>query len=281
RILLLSGGTLRTLVSGEELKMTAVAAMPDGRICYRSNDELILLDPDTGATEILGTTPPRDNASALTADSDGNVYAATSQGHLYRFTLDGNRTIITDNLPFADVDYHITDLDVTADGSTYVSGYNRCVSVSPTGDITVIADDLNYEPTWCEVTQDGSVYIKDIWTGIRCFDPRENTLTPVTIKANTGVSDFLAHTTDELVFIGCGSQIVYRYHLATAAITPLFHDVGNSRAFAVADNETVFFATASMPPALKSHIVCLHSDSSTHDITKLTFSHISSADVDK
>lgn len=281
RIQLLSGGALRTLVSGDDLKMTAVAAMPDGRICYRSNDNLILLSPDTGAKANMGITPSGDYAMAITADSDGNVYAATVKGNLYRFAPDGTRTVITAKLPFGDVDFRISDLDVTADGTVYVSGFNRCVAVSQSGDITVIADDLHAEPTWCEVAPDGNVYVKDGNKGIRIYNPSQGKLTPIEINTDDGVSDLLALSTKELLFMGTGTEIIHRYNLTTETSTPVLVNSVNSRAFAVTDNGTAFFATANMPPTLQSHIIRLQADGTKEDITELSFDNIESADVDK
>jgi len=280
RIHILSGGTIRTVVVQKGLK-PAVAGLLDGRICYsKGNGQLMLLDLGTGATERLGTTPPGDSATALVTDETGNVYAATARHNLYRFAPDGSRTTVATDLPYSDLDFSITDVDIATDGTVYVAGFNRAVAVSPDGTITTIADDLHNEPTWCEIDPGGNLYIKDIPSGVRRLNSTMGTLTPLQISTNTGVSDFLALASDELLFFA-GNELIYSYNLTTNTPTPIFVNAVNSFAFAVCADDAVFFATPNLHPVLKSHIVHLRADGTKRDITELTFADIKAADVDK
>jgi len=281
RIHILSNGTIRTLVVEEHL-MPAVAALPDGRICYsKHNGQIMLLDPSTNAIEQLGTTPHFDSANALVADEIGNVYAVTANRNLYRFTPDGSRTTIATDLPFSDIGHSITDVDIATDGTVYVAGHNLLIAVSPGGTITTITDDLHTEPTWCEIDPDGNVYVKDIPSGVRCLNPKTGELTPLQIYANTGVSDFLALSGDEFLFVAMGTDLIYSYNLMTNTPTPILVNTVNSFAFAVSKDDVVFLATPSLGSILKSHIIRLQGDGTKQDLTVLTFTDIQAADVDK
>ena len=182
RIHLLSNGTVRTLVDQKGLK-PAIAALAHGCICYgMGNGQLFILDPDTDTIELLGTTPLGDSTNALVADEASNVYAATFKRNLYRFDADGNRTTIAANLPF-EGDNHITDMDITSDRIIYIAGHKLFIGVSPDGAVTTITDNLHNEPTWCEIDFDDHVYIKDIPSGVRRYDPKTGTLTPIQVSA--------------------------------------------------------------------------------------------------
>lgn len=276
---LLSGGNVRTLATEEGIK-PAVAALPDGRICYSQGNRIVLLDPNTNTTEILGTTSRGDSANALVADEAGNIYAATSMRNLYRFAADGNRTTIATSLPF-EGDYYITDIDVADDGNIYVAGYNRFVMVSPDGAIKIITDDLHSEPTWCEIDPDGYVYIKDIPSGVRRLAPKTGRLTSLQIQTNTGVSDFLTISADEFLFVAMGSDIIYSYNLLTKTPTPIIVNTVNSYAFATSIDGAVFLATPNLPPILNSHIIRLEADGTKQDLAELAFANINAADVDQ
>ena len=279
RIHLLSGGNVRTLVAQEGIQ-PAVAALLDGRICYSRGNQLTMLDPSTNATELLGNTPQGDFVTALVSDKDGNIYATTGMRNLYRFTPDGNRATIATSLPFVEGWIQITDIDVASDGKIYIAGPNRFIMVNPDGAITTVTDDLHNEPTWCEIAPDGHVYIKDIPSGVRRFDPKTGTLTPLQIKTNTGVSDFLALSDNEFLFVAMGADLIYSYDLAANRATPITVNTVNSFAFAVS-NDVVFLATPNLPPILKSHIIRLEADGTKRDLTELTFAYINAADVDK
>ena len=287
RLLLLSDGTITTLVTQPNLWPVAVAALPDGRICYSLYDnQLILLDPNTGATETFGSTPLGDISTALAADDSGNIYAATYRNNLYRFTENGERTAIATDLPFSQFS-QITDIDVATDGTIYVIGYKNFISVSTDGNISIIVDDLHDEPTWCEVTPDGNVYFKDIPSGVRCYNPATGTITPVPIDFNTGVSDFLALSINEFLFFYWGSTTIYKYNLETREATPVIINAVRSSTFAAGNDGAVFMATPglysprSSRSALKSHIIRLEADGSKQELTELAFDRIDSADFDK
>ncbi len=287
RLLLLSNGTTRTLVTQPDLWTIAVAALPDGRICYNlSDNQLVLLDPNTGATETFGSTPLGDISLALAADDSGNIYAATDHNNLYRFTENGDRTAIATDLPFSQF-AQITDIDVATDGTIYVIGYKYFISVSTDGNISIIVDDLHNEPTWVEVAPDGNVYFKDIPSGVRSYNPATGTITPVPIDFNTGVSDFLALSISEFLFISWGSETIYKYNLETREATPVIINAVNSFTFAAGNDGAVFMATPALyshrssRSALKPHIVRLEADGSKQELTELAFDRIDSADFDK
>jgi len=274
-------------VTQDNLWPGAVAALPDGRICYSLDDnQLILLDPNTGATETFGSTPIGDISFALAADDSGNIYAATMRSNLYRFTENGDRTAIATDLPFSQ-SYQITDMDVATDGTIYVIGFKNFISVSTDGNVSIIVDDLHYEPTWCEVTPDGNVYFKDIPSGVRSYNPATGTITPVPIDFYTGVSDFLALSINESLFFSRGSAAIYKYNLETREATPVIINAVRSSTFAAGNDGAVFMATPglydprSSRSALKSHIIRLEADGSKQELTELAFDRIDSADFDK
>ncbi len=287
RLLLLSDGTTRTLETQHNLWPLAVAVLPDGRICYSLDDnQLILLDPNTGATETFGSTPPGDISMALAADDSGNIYAATYRKNLYRFTENGERTAIATDLPFSQF-YQITDMDVATDGTIYVIGYKIFISVSTDSNINIITDDVHYEPAWCEVAPDGNVYFKDIPSGVRRYNPATGTITPVPIDFDTGVSDFLALSVNEFLFFYWGSDAIYKYNLETREATPVIINAVNNFAFAAGNDGALFMATPglyshrSSRSALKSHIIRLEADGSKQELTELAFDRIDAADFDK
>lgn len=273
---LLSDGIVRTLVADWGVK-AAVAALPDGRICYSKYDQLLAINPDTGATELLCSIPTGDIVSALAADKTGKIYAATCRKNLYCFTADGNRTTIATNLPF---EGNITDMDIADDGNIYIAGCKLLIAVRPDGNVTMIADDLHDEPTWCEIDPDGHLYVKDIFSGVRRFNPETGTLTPLKINCFTGVSDFLALSSDKFLFFK-DSDLILNYDLKTNTSAPIFVNAVNSGAFATSRDDAVYFTTPSLPPVLKSHIIHLQVDGTREEPTGLTFTYISAADVDK
>jgi len=279
RIQILSNGSISTLVQEDTIRKRVVAAMSDGRVCYsRRNGQLILIDPSTGDKEILGQTAPGDVAHALAADSSGNVYAATNKFNLYCFTPDGERITIATDLPW-EVGHHINDMDVASDGTIYIAGWNRFIAISPDGTITTITDDLHSEPTNCEIDPKGNVYIKDLFSGVRRFNPETGTLTPLETDAIRG-KDILALSADEFVFVHLGVDLFCSYDLKTDTLRPIFVNPINSFAFAADTNDSVFFASPSLDPVLESHVVHLQADGTRQDLNQLSFSHIQAANVD-
>jgi len=105
---ILWNNVVSTLIAGSDINAHVVTTLPDGRICYsKLNGKLILIDPDKGITDILGSVPSGIWISALAADQSGNVYAATSDRKVYRFDPSGNRFTVVTNLPFDDIGYSI------------------------------------------------------------------------------------------------------------------------------------------------------------------------------
>ena len=87
---------------------------------------------------------------------------------------------------------------------------------------------MHNEPTWCEIAPGGHVYIKDIPSGVRRYDPKTGTLIPLQIDTNTGVSDFLALSDDEFLFVAMGADLIYSYDLAANRATPIIVNTVNS-----------------------------------------------------
>jgi hypothetical protein len=277
RILLFSEGEFKTVASGG-LSSWAVAAFPDGRIVYaKRNGEVILLDYKTEEEKLLGKVPSQYYIQALAADKEGNVYAGTRGNHLYRLK-NGNPERITDVLPFPDPGFPaITDIAVGADGTVYVAGFNRVVAVDPAGAIATIADGLNYEPVWVEVSPDGLVYINELAKGLQRFNPQTKELQQV--KARYGFGDMVALTADNFIFYDF-QGIFYKLNTKTNAVVPLYVNAGNNFVFAVATDDSVFFATPPLAPVLKQHMVKLRSDGARIDLSNLEYETIFSADVD-
>ncbi|MBA7561438.1 hypothetical protein ES708_03076 [subsurface metagenome] len=282
--LISTNGDVSTLVAGGDLRASAVATYTDGRVCYTLHDgQLFLIDPESGEKELLGSTPPGDVAQVLAADDRGNVYAATLQRNLYRFAPDGSRTTIAIDLPFNE-GWHITDMDVSANGTIYVTGNLLFISISDDGNIVIIADDVHDEPVWCEVAPDGNVYFKDSASGVRRYNPTTCMITLVEIYYDTGIGDLLAISNDELVFLPWGGDLIYSYNLTTEQATPIFTQTVRSRAFAVSNDGAAFLASPSLYDGisgyvLQSHIVRIEADGSTQSITELTFNEIAAADL--
>lgn len=276
----LSNGTISIIVEGYDIKKRAIAAMPDGRVCYtKCNGQLMLIDPSTGNKESLGQTAPGDVAHALAADSSGNVYAATNKFNLYRFTPDGERITIATDLPW-EVGHHISDIDVSTDGTIYIAGWHRFIAVSPDGVITTITDDLHSEPTWCEIDPEGNVYIKDLFSGVRRFDPKTGILTSLPAYAIRG-KDILAISANEFIFVEGETDLFCSYNLKNNEYTPLFVNAVNSDAFAADAEDGVFLATPTLESALKPHVIRLQADGTKQDFTELSFTDIVAANVDR
>lgn len=284
RLLLLSDNKLSTLVVRDDLWKT-VAALPDGRICYSLSDEqLLLLDYIKGINEALGSTPRGDTSFALAADKAGNIYAATRQNNLYRFNADGDTISIATDLPFKQIN-QITDMDIASDGKIYIVGINRFVAIRPSGEVTIITDDLQNEPSWCEITPNDDVYIKEV-SDIRLFDPTTGDLTPIQIPSQSSLSDFLAISSEDFLLFYRGSNMIYRYNLTTKEVIPVIINTINSFAFAASNDDAVFLATPTLngvgsSTAFKSHIVRLKYDGTRQDLVELAFADIEAADVDK
>ena len=274
-----SGGTVKTLDENERFQ-AAVAALPDGSICCsKENGQIVAMDPVTGSMKNLCKTPLGDSPSALICDKDGNIYAATRRLNLFRFDPAGNRTTIATNLPFAQTGYSITDMDIAADGTLYIMGYDHAVTVSPSGKVTDIIQNLQASPTFCEITPDGSVYIKDISLGVMHYDPATVALTKLKIFANVGVADFLALSDDEFLFTA-GVDLIFTYNMDTRSFSSLFVNTIDSLAFAAGANNSVFLASASLAEYQKSHMVKVNADGTSEDMNNLSYLNIGAADVD-
>ncbi|MDD5038981.1 MAG: hypothetical protein PHN78_06660 [Dehalococcoidales bacterium] len=276
----LSNGSITTIIEGDNVKKRTIAAMPDGRVCYSRRDgELVLINPESGIKEVFARTDPGDIAHALASDSDGNVYAVTHQLNLFRYNTDGERVIVATNLPW-EAGYQLSDIDVASDGTIYVAGWHRFIAVSPDGTISVITDDLHSEPTWCEIDTEGNVYIKDLFSGVRRFNPDKGVLEPFQPNLIRG-KDLVAISPNEFIFVDGETDLFCSYNVEDNKYTPLFVNAVNSNAFAVREEDTVFLATPWLEPVLKSHIIHLQADGTKQDLNELSFTYILAANVDK
>ena len=186
-------------------------------------------------------------------------------------TLSGNRTTLATNLPFANTGYSITDIDIAADGTIYIMGYDHAVTVSPGGKVTEIIQNLQASPTFCEITPDGSVYIKDISLGVLRYDPATGALSKLKIYADTGVADFLALSDQEFLFTA-SVDMIFTYNLNTSSYRPLFVNAVDSLAFAAGADNSVFLASASLADYQKSYIVKVNADGTREDMNNLSYS---------
>lgn len=178
--------------------------------------------------------------------------------------------IVATSLPFDDIGYAITDMDVASDGTVYVAGFNRVVAIDRTGRAAIIiAEGLNYEPVFVEVTPDDTVYINENTRGLQRYEPVSGRLTSVRIDNFWPFSDILAPSTGELIFYE--TEAYYKANLTTGSVVPLFTMPGNSYAFAANASDSVFFSTPSHPPVLNSHIVSLRADGNINSLTELTY----------
>lgn len=278
RIVILSNNAVRTLVEGNSINAYAVAVLPDGRVCYGNmNDQLMAIDPASGESVYFSRSLISDHISALTTDQNGNIYVATSSGKLYRSDSNGNISTITTNLPFDD--HSIFDMDVASDGTIYIAGCNRVVSVDKNSNINTIADDLINEPVWVEIAPDGILYINELAYGLQQYNPANGQLTQLQITNFNPFNDILCPSVNEIIFYDL--EIFYKYNFTTSTAISLFAVYGNSWAFAVNANNTVFFSTPGNPSVLNSHIISLQSDGTIQDLNYLTYGTIMSADVNK
>lgn len=276
RILLFHNSTLETVVSGD-LKASAVAALPDGRIAYIEHNEVSLLDYKTGQKERLGKIPGDRYLQALGSDRQGNTYVGTSGAGLFRFDKDGKLDKLADSLPFSDLDsVQITDIAVGLDGTVYAAGFEKVFAVDLAGGVRLIADGLVNEPVWVEVAPDGMVYINELSRGLQRFDPQTKQLS----KLNTSYqfAAMLALTANEFFVYDQG--IIFTLDLRANAANPLYANAGNDFAFAAGANDTVFLATPSLHSVLKQHMIKLNGDGGRADLRNLEYAAIFSADVD-
>jgi len=277
RILLFHNNTLDTVVSGD-VQASAVAALPDGRIAYIEHNEVSLFNYKTKQKERLGKMPGDSYLQALGSDKQGNIYVGTSGAGLFRFNNDGKLDKLADSLPFSDLDsVQITDIALGLDGIVYVAGFEKVFAVDPAGGVQLIADGLVNEPVWVEVAPDGVIYINELSHGLQRFDPKTKQLTQLKMQYN--FYGMLALTTNEL-FVHDPRGILFTLNLQTGAIKPLYVNVGNDFAFAAGTNNTVFFATPSLDPALKQHVIKLSGIGERVDLHNLEYATIFAADVD-
>jgi DNA-binding beta-propeller fold protein YncE len=276
QILLFHNNTFETIVSGD-INPWAVAALPDGRIAYIKRNEVSLFDYKTKQEEHLGKVPGDRYLQALGSDRHGNIYVGTSGAGLFRFK-DGKLDKLADSLPFSDLDsVQITDIAVGSDGIVYVAGFEKVFAVDSTGAIQLIAEGLVDEPVYLEVGPDGMVYVNELSHGLQRFDPKTKQLSQLNIRYQ--FLDMLALTANEF-FVYDSRGVLYTLNLQNNTIKPLYTNVGNGFAFAAGVNDTVFFATPSLEPVLRQHIVELNSAGERIDLYNLEYVAIFAADVD-
>lgn len=281
-ILLSHDNKFKTVVTGR-INAWAVTALPDNRVVYANiNNKVIAFNYQTKQEESLGRVPGLPlpvgrYPQALASDKQGNVYLATSQASLFRFK-NGKSEKIVDSLPFPNPDsVQITDIAIGLDGTIYVAGFEKVFAIDSSGNIQTIAEGLNYEPVWLEVAPDGMLYINELSRGLQRFDPKTKQLTQ--LKVRYGFGDMLALTADELFFYDHRGAF-YTLNLETNAIKPFYANAGNSYAFAADGDGNVFFATPSLEPVLKQHMVKINSNGERVDLYNLEYMGIFAADVD-
>jgi len=275
RILLFRNNAIETIITGD-INASAVAALPDGRIAYIKHNEVWLLNYETKQEKRLGKVPGDRYLQALGSDKQGNVYVGAAGAGLFRFK-NGKWEKLVDPLPFSDLDsVQISDIAVGLDGVVYIAGFEKVFAVEPNGAVRIIADGLVNELVWVEVAPDGMVYINEGSRGLQRFDPKIKQLSQ--LKTSYGFAGMLALTANELFVYDRG--ILFKLNLETNAVKPLYVNVGNDFAFAVGANDTVFFATASLHPVLKQHMIKLTAAGERTDLNNLEYAAIFSADVD-
>jgi sugar lactone lactonase YvrE len=186
---------------------------------------------------------------------------------------------VATDLPW-EAGYHISDIDVASDGTIYVAGWHRFISISPEGMVSIITDDLHSEPTWCEIDPEGNVYIKDLFSGVRRFNPDQGVLEPFQPNLIRG-KDLVAVSSKEFIFVDGETDLFCSYNVEDNKYTPLFVNAVNSNAFAVNEDDTVFLATHWLEPVLKSRIIHLQADGTRQELNELSFTYILAANVDK
>ncbi|OGY43524.1 MAG: hypothetical protein A2731_03790 [Candidatus Buchananbacteria bacterium RIFCSPHIGHO2_01_FULL_39_8] len=276
RILLFHNNTFETVVTGD-INASAVTALPDGRIAYLEDNGVSLLNYKTKEKERLGKVPGERYLQALGSDKQGNIYVGTSGAGLFQFK-NGELEKIAESLPFYKLDsVQITDIAVGLDGVVYVAGFEKVFAVDPTGAIQSIAEGLVDEPVWVEVGPDGMLYINELSHGLQRFDPKTKRLSRLNINYQfygmlvLKADEFLVHDT---------RGILFTLNLETNAIKPLYTSVGNDFAFAAGADDKVFFATPSLEPVLKQHVVKLSGAGERTDLNTLEYEAIFAADVD-
>lgn len=282
RIILFHDNKFETIASGD-INAWAVTALPDNRIVYaKSNNKVMAFDYQTKQEESLGRIsgipiPGGRYPQALASDKQGNVYLATSRTSLFRFK-NGQVEKIVDSLPFPNPDsVQITDIAIGIDGTIYVAGFEKVFAIDSSGTVQTIAEGLNNEPVWLEVAPDGMLYINELSRGLQRFNPKTKELSQ--LKVRNGFGDMLAFSADELFFHDFGGTF-YTLNLRTGALNPLYTNAGNSLAFAVGIDGSVFFATPSLEPVLKQHMVKINSNGERVDLRNLEYGTIFAADVD-
>ena len=276
RILLFHNNTFETVVTGD-INASAVTALPDGRIAYLDHNEVSLLNYRTKEKERLGKVPGERYLQALGSDKQGNIYVGTSGAGLFRFK-NGKLEKVAESLPFSKLDsVQITDIAVGLDDIVYVAGFEKVFAVDPTGAIQSIAEGLVDEPVWVEVGPDGMVYINELSRGLQRFDPKTKQLSQ--LNTNYHFYGMLSLTANELL-VHDTRGILFTLNLETNAVKLLCTSVGNDFAFVAGADNTVFFATPSLEPVLKQHMVELNDAGEKIDLNNLEYATIFAADVD-
>ena len=279
RIVTLRDGVIKTLVEGPDIYSHTVTSLEDGNVCYYSEGQIIKIDPISGQSTVIGQMPYEEGVKQLASDQSGNIYVASSFGNLYIFDIYGNRSTFVNDLPFDDVNYCMTDMDVSSNNTVYIAGCRRVIAIDTSGGVSIIIDELGYEPVWIELAPNGSLYINDNFSRIiKNYDPATGELTSIDVGYFLPFGDMLAPTDDKIIFYEF--EVLYEYDLINKTALPIFMAIGNSLAFTVNKDETVFLSTPGRPPVFNPYIVSLQSDGSIIHHTNLAFSEIRSAEID-
>jgi len=279
RIVLVDGENVSTLIDTQNLNPHVVTALFNGLICYSTyGGRIYTHNPDTGEEALIGSLYVGGNTNALGSDSEGNIYAVSSDQRLHKFTPNGTRKIIVETLGFEDLGYAIMDIDVAQDGTIYIGGFRKVVAVDTDGNLIMIADNLHNEPVWVEVTPDGFVYINEISQGLQKYNPIDGSLQQIYIENHNPFGDVIAPSAQEIIFYDF--EVYYTYSFQTNSSEPLLRIFGNSFAFSAGADGKVYYSTPGNPPVINSVLMCLDWHCNIEEHSQVSFEEIVSIDVD-
>jgi hypothetical protein len=275
RITLVGRGSYQRLVSGDFKLPPVVAALPDGQVVYSNGIGIYVIDPASGKETSLGFMKGGHSVMALTTDSAGTIYAATSKGSVYKIKAAVSDAVgVISNLPYANNE--ITDMDVAEDGTIYVAGYGKVVAISG-GAFSIIVPDLNIEPVFIEVAPNGMLYIDDVSDGLQQYNPSTGQLSKY--KGLPTFGDIMFPSDEEMIFYYPAGAF-YHYDFRTKEIEPFFLKYGNSHAFAVSKEGIPFFASPNIPGVNDANIASVEDAGEVLVHESMSYPQILSADFD-
>jgi hypothetical protein len=272
-ITILKEGSYRRLIPGYTLS-PAVATLPNGRIVYSQGSYVNVIDPDTEEVAVLGDVPSGHSVKALVADRVGNVYAATSEGSIFRYEASVPEAVeVIRDLPYGK--YQISDMDLSDDGTIYVSGFGKVITISD-GAYSILLPNLDDEPVFIEISPNGLLYIDDL-SGLQIYDP--STKQSTRLDDIPALNDVVALSNDEIIFYHWKGSY-YKYDFRSEEIQPFFLNYGNSDAFAVSENRIAYFAAANIPEVHNATLISVNESGETREHESISFAYIYSVDFD-